>query len=113
MPDSIKNFQNLRGLYISQNNLKSLNNIPTDELEHLAISYNNFEELPEKIKDCKKLLDLYLGNNPNNQIPYWVLSLNRLNKIGIDGIPSTDDNNNILKSLKSRNPFNISGDLSE
>lgn len=75
-PVLVCSFHELVKLYLSDNHL---NNLPPEleqlqNLQILALDFNNFKVLPQVVCTLKKLCTLYLGNNRLSQLP-WELSL--------------------------------------
>ena len=80
LPDSIGNLDDLRKLYLEENNITSLPDSFSNltALIQLYISFNQLTTLPENFGNLENLLILDLGYNSINNLPDSILDLNSL-----------------------------------
>jgi Leucine-rich repeat (LRR) protein len=86
LPDSIGNLNNLKELYIYNNQLESLPDLIVSlvNLETLNLSDNKLKSLPNSIRNLNNLKGLYIYNNQLESLPDWISSLVNLENLYLD-----------------------------
>ncbi|MCB0637894.1 MAG: leucine-rich repeat domain-containing protein, partial [Lewinella sp.] len=77
LPDWLPELRSLRQLSASRNRLHDLPELPA-ELEILDLQQNKLKDVPPAVLACPRLLNLYLGKNPFQEITATLTGLTQL-----------------------------------